>query len=74
VHSLQSGIMFGYAGAIETLARKIDCELGGGAKIVATGGLGSLFIGLCTLIEIYEPNLTLDGILIASRRMSRSKT
>jgi type III pantothenate kinase len=70
VQALQSGIMLGYAGAIDTLATKIDAEMGGGAKIVATGGLGGLFLGLCASIESYEPTLTLDGLVIAAKRLS----
>jgi len=69
VESLQSGIMLGYAGAIDTLAAKIEQELGGGAKIIATGGLGSLFVGLCATIQSYEPTLTLDGLVLASERL-----
>lgn len=68
VESLQSGIMFGYAGAIDALATRIGNELGG-AKVIATGGLGGLFIDLCDQIEAYEPTLTLDGLRIASDRL-----
>jgi type III pantothenate kinase len=69
VHSLQSGIMFGYAGAIDALARRISSELGG-AKVIATGGLGSLFLGLCESIEDLEPTLTMDGLRVASERLA----
>jgi type III pantothenate kinase len=68
VHSLQSGIMFGYAGAIDALAGRISVELGG-ARILATGGLGSLFLGLCETIEALEPTLTMDGLRVASERI-----
>jgi type III pantothenate kinase len=68
VHSLQSGIMFGYAGAIDALANRISAELGG-ARILATGGLGSLFLGLCESIEALEPTLTMDGLRVASERI-----
>ena len=74
VNSLQSGIMFGYAGAIEALARRIDNELGGGTKIVATGGLGGLFVDLCEVIESYEPTLTLDGLVVAHERLCKSNS
>lgn len=67
VHSLQSGIMYGYAGAIDALASKIGQEMGN-AKVIATGGLGGLFLGICECIEAYEPTLTLDGLLIADAR------
>jgi type III pantothenate kinase len=65
VHSLQSGVMLGYAGAIDALAAKIDAELGGGSKIIATGGLGQVFDGLCGTISGYHETLTLDGLVIA---------
>lgn len=69
VESLQSGIMFGYAGAIDALASRISKELGG-AKVIATGGLGGMFIDLCETIEAYEPALTLEGLRIAFERMT----
>lgn len=68
VESLQSGIVLGYAGAIDTLAGRISAELGG-AKVIATGGLGSLFMGVCQSIEAYEPELTLEGLAIALERL-----
>jgi type III pantothenate kinase len=70
VEALQSGIVLGYAGAIDTLAERISEELGGKAKVIATGGLGKLFIGVCRTIETYEPNLTLDGLLLAHQRLT----
>lgn len=69
VHSLQSGLMLGHAGAIDTLARKIDGELGGGSTILATGGLGPIFLGLCETIQTYDKTLTLDGLVVADQRM-----
>jgi type III pantothenate kinase len=70
VQSLQSGIMLGYAGAIDSLARRIGEELGGNATVIATGGLGSLFVGICDTIQSYEPTLTLEGLVIAYDRMT----
>jgi type III pantothenate kinase len=65
IDSLQSGIMFGYAGAINHLAHQIGEELGGGETVIATGGLGRLFVDICTSIDAYDPDLTLDGLRIA---------
>jgi type III pantothenate kinase len=67
--SLQSGIILGYAGAIDRLARLTSNELGG-AKIVATGGLGSMFLDLCETIELYDPVLTLNGLRLAYERLT----
>jgi type III pantothenate kinase len=73
IHSLQSGIVLGYAGAIDTLASRIDEELGGGSVIVATGGLGGLFVDVCARISEYVPDLTLDGLRIASEALNASR-
>lgn len=70
IESLQSGIMLGYAGAIDTLANRIKGELGGKAQVIATGGLGGQFFPMCETIDAYEPNLTLDGLRIAFQRLT----
>jgi type III pantothenate kinase len=72
-HSIQSGLMFGYAGAIDRLARTMNAELGGHAKVVATGGLGKLFVGLCETLEEYHDTLTLDGLVIAQQRLEKGR-
>lgn len=69
VSSLQSGVMLGYAGGIDALARRIKGELGD-AKVIATGGLGSIFLHLCEELDEYDANLTLDGLRIAWERMA----
>jgi type III pantothenate kinase len=65
VESLQSGIMLGYGGAIDALAKRIKKEVGEGATVIATGGLAESFVGLCEQIDRYEPNLTLNGLVAA---------
>jgi type III pantothenate kinase len=70
--SLQAGMMLGYAGAIDHLAEKMSAELGGNATVVATGGLGALFLGVSKSISEYLPNLTLDGLVIAYRRLTKA--
>ncbi|MBC8065241.1 MAG: type III pantothenate kinase [Chlorobia bacterium] len=69
VHSLQSGMMLGYAGAIDALAGRIDKELGGGSTIISTGGLGQVFMDLCESIQAYDKTLTLDGLVVAAQRI-----
>lgn len=63
--SLQSGIVLGYAGGIEAVAKRLAQEVEGKPTILATGGLGALFLDLCPSIEWHEPNLTLDGLRLA---------
>ena len=63
--SLQSGIVFGYAGQVDTLVRKISVELGPGLdkiKIIATGGLADTVIKACGTITVHDPLLTLKGL------------
>ncbi len=65
IGSLQSGVMFGYAGAIEALIQRFRAELGSHAAVISTGGLGYIFLDLCPSIDRYLPNLTLDGLRLA---------
>ncbi len=69
VESLQSGIVLGYAGAIDALARRIRAELGETTTIISTGGLSGLFTGVCETIQHHEPTLTLEGMAIAYDRV-----
>lgn len=69
VESLQAGLMLGYAGAVDTLVRRIRDELGSPCRVISTGGLGRLFVSLCKEVEGFYPNLTLDGLRIASERL-----
>lgn len=64
VESLQSGIVLGYAGAIDTLASKMKRELGTDSTVVATGGLSTLFGPLCEQVAHVDEFLTLEGIRI----------
>jgi type III pantothenate kinase len=68
VESLQSGIVLGYAGAIDALATRISGELGG-ATVLATGGLSGMFLSLCATLQHHEPHLTLDGLRIGYNRL-----
>ncbi len=65
VAALESGVVLGYAGGVEAVASRIKGELGGSARVIATGGLGSVFHGLCPVIEAYDANLTLEGLRLA---------
>lgn len=63
--SLQSGVVYGFAGQIDTLVGKIIDELGedaGDVKVIATGGLADLVIGTCKTITDKDPLLTLKGL------------
>jgi type III pantothenate kinase len=62
VTAMQSGIVFGYQGLIEGIVRRIQQELGGKAKVVATGGYSRLFAQEKSVIDEINPDLTLVGL------------
>ena len=62
VAAMQSGIVFGYAGLIEGIVGRIKQELGGEVKVVATGGYAELLARETPLIEVVNPDLTLEGL------------
>ena len=69
VESLQSGLVLGYAGAVDALCRQISEELGEGTTFLTTGGLGKLFLDKCEMLDEFDPHLTLDGLRIAWGRI-----
>lgn len=68
VSSLQSGIIFGFAGQVDGLVRRIVAELGTPATVIATGGLAPLVLDAAETIMFHEPDLTLIGLRLAWER------
>lgn len=66
--SIQSGLLFGYAGLVDTLVRRIEQELGRTAYVIATGGLSAVVASETTTIQKIEPYLTLEGLELLYRR------
>lgn len=62
ITSLQAGLVFGFAGLVEGLVERIRAELGGSAKVVATGGLAHLIAPEAPIIDAVEPDLALIGL------------
>ncbi len=64
VHSLQSGLLFGYVGLVEGMVRRFRAEVGSGMKVIGTGGLAALIARETDVIDVLAPWLTLDGLKI----------
>ena len=60
--SLQAGIVFGTAGEVDTIVRRMTAELGGRSTTVATGGLAPVVFDTCETLEHHDPWLTLRGL------------
>jgi type III pantothenate kinase len=68
VRALQSGMYFGYLGLVDGILERMTKELGGEAKVVATGGLASLMSHGSKYISVVDEDLTLDGLRIIWER------
>lgn len=63
VGAMQSGVFWGYIGLIDGLVMRIKEEYNEPLKVVATGGVASLFEGASSTIDIYDFDLTIRGLL-----------
>ena len=64
VHSIQSGLLFGYVGLVEGMVARFALELGSKMKVIGTGWLVELIAKETNVIGIVAPWLTLDGLKI----------
>lgn len=63
VTNMQAGIVFGFAGLVEYLVKKIKKELGTHDVLtVATGGFSEIMAGETKCIDVVDKMLTLDGL------------
>ena len=68
VSSMQSGIVYGFAGQVDAIVQRMKEELGGNPRVVATGGFAELIGKETESIEIVDPFLTLEGLRIIYER------
>jgi type III pantothenate kinase len=68
VHSMQSGIVYGYVGLVDGLVERLKEELGYPCDVIATGGLAPLIAPLTKSIREVDDILTLVGLRILYER------
>jgi type III pantothenate kinase len=66
--SIQSGIVYGFAGQVDGICRRLREELGEGITTIATGGLAGVIVGFTETIDLVDDLLTLKGLRLIYER------
>ena len=62
------GIYWGYVAMMEGLVARMKAEIGRPVKVVATGGLATLFDRHTSIFDAIEPDLTIQGLALLYKR------
>lgn len=73
VSSMQGGLVYGYIGQTEYIVNKMKESGFENAKVVATGGLGNIIVSETDVIDIYDKNLTLEGLRIIYEKRKKAE-
>jgi type III pantothenate kinase len=72
IDSMNAGIVFGYAGLVDSMVKRIKKEMSPTPKVIATGGLARVMSDVAQTIEVVEPHLSLEGLRIIFENMTRA--
>ena len=59
---MQAGMIYGFAGAIDAIARRVIAELGEETSFIATGGGADVIVPFCETVDEIDDLLTLTGL------------
>lgn len=62
-HAIQSGIVYGYTGLVDSMVERTEEEINKSLTVVATGGLCPVIAPLTRNVKIIESMLTLEGLV-----------
>jgi type III pantothenate kinase len=63
------GVYWGYIAMIEGLVARMKDQIGAPAKVIATGGLATIFEAHSAVFDALEPDLTIHGLAIMYERV-----
>ncbi|WP_375398279.1 type III pantothenate kinase [uncultured Sphingomonas sp.] len=70
VSQMNIGIYWGYIAMIEGLVARMRAEVGRPVKVIATGGLATLFEKNTAVFDTIEPDLTIQGLAMMWERVT----
>jgi len=73
VTSMQSGLVFGYAGLVATMVERFKAEIGHDARVIGTGGLVKVIANETPVFDEINPDLTLVGLRLIYQMNQRQK-
>lgn len=72
ITSMQAGLVYGYIGQVEYIVKKMKEESKiEDIKVIATGGLGKIISDATDCIDVYNPDLTMQGLRIIYEKNTR---
>jgi len=71
VNSIKSGILYGYAGLVDGIVKRMKKEMGSNPMVIATGGLAHIFSDLSETIDTVEKFLTIHGLMTIFKKINQ---
>ena len=68
VEAIRSGVIYGYAAAVDGIIARLQGELGEEADVIATGGLATHIVPFTDRIDEIDDLLTLTGLRLLHER------
>jgi type III pantothenate kinase len=68
VDAIRSGVIYGFAGQVDAIVRRLRAELGDEAATIATGGLAGAIVPFTETIDETDDLLTLTGLRLLHER------
>ena len=68
VEAIRAGVVFGYAGQVDGIVRRLHGEIGQEAEVIATGGLAHVVVPFTETIDHVDDLLTLTGLRLIWER------